>query len=67
MATKEAATADPVFSKAQLLASQKYADRRDLLNVLLADDKQYNFADVDQLINKFFKTEFHKSKDEGVK
>jgi len=61
MATKntveEATVPEVRFTKAQLLAAKKYADRRDLLNVVLADDKQYSFAEVDKAINDFMKKE----------
>ena len=54
MAIKETVT-DPLFSKEQLLGAKKYTDRRDLLNVLLIDDKQYTIAEVDVAINNFMK------------
>lgn len=57
MANKETSTAvnEPTFSKEQLLGAKKYTDRRDLLNVLLADDKQYTIAEVDTAISNFMK------------
>lgn len=57
--------AEPVatFSKQQILAAKKYAERRDLLSVLLAEDKSYELADVDKLIEDFMKEEFDKSKE----
>ncbi|MDF2873329.1 MAG: hypothetical protein K0R22_12 [Sporomusa sp.] len=56
--------AEPVakFSKQQILAAKKYAERRDLLSVLLAEDKSYELAEVDKLINAFLKKEFDKPK-----
>lgn len=50
------------FSKQQILAAKKYADRRDLLAVLLDDGKPYTLAEVDKLIEEFLKKEFDKSK-----
>lgn len=41
------------FTKAQLLASQKYAGRRDVLEALLDDDKTYTAAEADAVIEKF--------------
>lgn len=41
------------FSKRQLLKSQKYAERTDLLNALLKDEKVYTFTQVDDLIKRF--------------
>ena len=57
MAIEEKVTVvtDPLFSKEQLLGAKKYTDRRDLLNVLLIDDKQYTIAEVDVAINNFMK------------
>jgi len=45
----------PAFTKGQLLASKKYANRRDILNALLADGKTYTTAQVDALIEKYMK------------
>ncbi|ODV57644.1 hypothetical protein BG258_05880 [Lysinibacillus fusiformis] len=45
----------PEFSKEQLVRSQKYYHRRDALNALLKADKQYSFAQVDEILNKFDK------------
>lgn len=43
------------FSKAQILASAQYANRRDLVDALLDSKKQYTKKEVDELINKFMK------------
>lgn len=43
------------FGKKQLLKSQKYAERTDLLNALLKDEDVYTFAQVDDLIKRFDK------------
>lgn len=43
------------FSKKQLLKSNKYVGRRDALNVLLKDDETYSFAQVDEILEKFYK------------
>lgn len=45
----------PAYSKAQLAASQKYANRRDLISALLDDGKTYTLDEVDTLIEKFMK------------
>lgn len=45
----------PAHTKAQLLASKKYANRRDLLNALLKDGKTYTAEQVDGLIKKYMK------------
>lgn len=44
-----------LFSKEQILASAKYANRRDLLTVLLEDNKQYSVADVEKVMTDWFK------------
>jgi hypothetical protein len=43
------------FTKEQIVSSKKYAERRDLLNVLLTDDKSYAHAEVEKLIDEFMK------------
>lgn len=51
----EKSAAEATFTKEQLLNSKKYANRRDALAALLADDKTYTFKQVDSLLDKFFK------------
>lgn len=48
-------SAECVFTKEQLKASQKFANRKDLLEVLLEDNKKYPVAKVEQMIEKFMK------------
>lgn len=43
------------FTKEQILASDKYANRRDVLGAILSDDKTYTFEKVDSLLEKFMK------------
>lgn len=45
---------EPVFSKEQILASDRYANRRDLVDALL-EDKSYTLETVDNLIEKYMK------------
>lgn len=56
MATKETKSAAS-FTKQQILSAAKYTDRRDLLNVLLADDTSYTLAEVAAEIDNFMKKE----------
>ena len=53
--TEKVKTTESKFSKEQLLKSKKYSNRKDLLGVLLEDDKEYSFAEVDAEIDKFMK------------
>ena len=53
----------PVFSKQQILAAKKYAEWRDLISVLLTEDKSYALAEVDKLIDEFLTKEFDKPKE----
>ena len=56
MANKKAVEAsETVHTKAQLLASQKYAGKQDIINVLLEDGKSYTIEQVNMLIEKFMK------------
>lgn len=44
-----------IFTKKQLILSKKYGDRKDLLNVILEDNKSYSIKEVDKLIDNFMK------------
>ena len=52
---KETNTTEALFSKEQILASDKYANRRDALNVVLSDDGAYTIEQVNSLLDKFMK------------
>jgi len=41
------------FSKMQVLTSEKYAHRRDIVSVLLEEDKEYSVDQIDTLIKGF--------------
>lgn len=43
------------FSKEQILSSKRYRDKKDLVNVLLKNEKSYSLDQVDDLIDKFMK------------
>lgn len=45
----------PVYSKKAILASNRYANRRDALGVILDDDKEYSTAEVDEILETFMK------------
>lgn len=53
---KDSVTA-AAYSKAQLMTSQRYADRRDLLAALLEEDKTYTHDQVETLVNSYLKGE----------
>jgi len=42
-----------VFSKEKILQMNRYAQRVDLLRVLLLDDKQYSHDEIEAVIQKF--------------
>lgn len=44
-----------IFTKNQLILSKKYGDRKDLLNVILEDNKSYSIKEVNKLIDNFMK------------
>ena len=46
-----------LFSKEQLLSSERFQDRKDLLNVLLSTDKQYTVEEVEQKMEQYEKGE----------
>ena len=41
------------FIKSQIIGSDKYKNRADLLNVLLEDDKEYTLSDVNKELEDF--------------
>lgn len=45
------------FTKEQILLSNKYSNRRDIIEVLLEDGKEYSLENVDALISEFMKGE----------
>ena len=44
----------PVFTKRNILTFQRYANRRDLLSILLEDGKEYTHDQIDGLIKDFY-------------
>lgn len=48
-------TAKTEFTKEQLLASEKFRDKRDLISALLTDEENYSIAAVEEKINNFMK------------
>jgi len=41
------------FTKEKLLLAKKYEDKKDIVNALLLDNKEYCFDEVDVLIEDF--------------
>lgn len=57
MAQKVRRTGEAVFTKQKLLTFARYANRRDLIGVLLEDNKTYTLRQVDAAIANFMKKE----------
>lgn len=61
MATKKATAAsepekiESKFSKEQLLAAERFQERKDILNTLLSPDEQYTVEAVEAMIDKYMK------------
>lgn len=53
--TGTAARSEAMFSKEQILASARFANRRDLVDALLDEDKSYTMKTVDNLVEKYMK------------
>lgn len=51
----EAPTTATAYTKEQLLASRRYANRRDVISALLDDGKTYTLSEVEKLMNRFMK------------
>lgn len=45
------------YTKAQLYKSEKYAEYRDIISVVLNDDESYTFSEAESLINNFLNKE----------
>lgn len=52
--TGTALTAPVVFPKEKVLTFRRYANRRDLLSILLEDGKEYTHDQIDGLIKDFY-------------
>ncbi len=52
---KEAETVEKTYTKEQIIRSKKYADRKDIVSILLDDNCVYSFKAVDELIERFMK------------
>lgn len=57
MSEKKAVKAEPKFTKGQIVGSKKFEYRKDLLNVILSDDKLYTIAEVEKAITNYLKQE----------
>ncbi len=44
-----------LFSAEQLLRSEKYRDRRDILTALLKPGERYTFSDVEKMVGDYMK------------
>lgn len=54
-AASEPGKIESLFSKEQLLAAERFQDRKDIVNTLLSPDKQYTVEAVEQEISKYMK------------
>ena len=57
MATKTKKDDEILYSNEQIIASKKYSNRKDILNVLLKDDEEYSFSRIDEIIEEFMNKE----------
>lgn len=49
------ASRNALFTKMQLLASDKFTGRKDIINALLSDEKEYTVEAVEEKITKYMK------------
>lgn len=52
----------PAFSKQQILAAKSFTESRDLLSVILEDERDYTLDEIQKEIDAFMKKEFDKPK-----
>ena len=57
MAKKEKTESKAGFTKEQLYNSKRYEAHKDLIGILLEDDREYTFEEADNKINEFLKKE----------
>lgn len=53
--TEHAAAGFSGYTKEQLLASNRFKDRRDVLSVVLSSEASYSVPEAEELIDKFMK------------
>lgn len=51
----ERAVGEQRFSKRQLLGSERFSGRRDVLTALLSEKKEYSVFEAEKIIEKFLK------------
>lgn len=54
-AASEPEKIEKLFSKEQLLAAERFQERKDIVNALLSPDKKYTVESVEQMIEKYMK------------
>lgn len=55
MPKKSEVKEESTFTKQQIIKSNKFKNRIDLINTILKDDELYTIHDVEEKINKFLK------------
>lgn len=53
--TEKLAKKETRFSKAQLIKSERFRERKDMLNAILSDGRKYAISEVEQQIEKYRK------------
>lgn len=46
---------DQRYTKPQLIGADRYRNKRDILSVVLEDDKEYSFDEAEEAVNRFLK------------
>lgn len=57
MAKEEKKTTEMKFKKDEILRAKRYKKRRDLLEVLLEENKEYSLNEVDKIIEDYLNKE----------
>lgn len=45
------------YSKQAIVNSKRYANRKDILNVLLEEEREYSFDEIDSILDDFMSKE----------
>lgn len=51
----EVSVTDQRYTKPQLIGANRYRNKRDILSVVLEDDKEYSFEEAEEAMNRFLK------------
>lgn len=58
---------EPMYIKSQIIGSEKFGDCRDILSIVLEEDKTYTLSEIEGLVNQFKNKVIQEKKNGGKK